>query len=72
MKNQIEVVENVIKVKKVRRSKPVDKQSFINSILTSGACTPVSRNTHLNIFKQFTDIIQRRFKLRLFNEEIMN
>ena len=52
----------------MRSRKSDNKRSFVNSILTSVVCTQISVNKYSLNFKQYTDIIPRTSRLRLFNE----
>ena len=59
MINQWDVVEKAVEFKNKRSRKSDNQQSFLNSILTFAASTPMSNNTSKCSFKQYSDFISK-------------
>ena len=68
MRNQLDVVEIAIEVKNKRDQKSDDQQSFLNSIFTSVASTPMSNNKSKCRFKQYSDFTPKTSRWRLCKE----
>ena len=68
MRRQLDVVEKAVEVKNKRSHKSDDQQSFLHSILTSVASTPMSNNKYKCSFKQYSDFIPKSSRYRLFKD----